>query len=71
MSQPRLSSGFKMQDNVTMVGNLRAVVKSQNSDNQYSVDLRTSECECPDFQFRGVKCKHIRAAEAKAGMYTK
>lgn len=71
MSQPRLESGFKMLDNVSMVGNLRAVVKSSNSDKLYSVDIRTGECECPDFSFRGVKCKHIRAAEAKAGMYMK
>ena len=30
------------------------------SGNVYDVDLDGGECACPDHQFRGVRCKHLR-----------
>jgi len=40
------------------------LVPSQNSNRKYKVILRKSwSCDCPDFKFRKVKCKHIYAVE--------
>jgi len=40
------------------------LVPSQNSNKKYRVILRKSwSCDCPDFKFRKVKCKHIYAVE--------
>jgi predicted nucleic acid-binding Zn finger protein len=30
----------------------------------YVVDLIAQTCTCPQFKFRGVRCKHIKAVEA-------
>jgi len=40
------------------------IVPSQTSKSTYRVNLmaRTATCTCPDFETRGVKCKHIHAA---------
>jgi hypothetical protein len=39
------------------------------SGNAYEVDLERGRCACPDHQFRGVRCKHLRrvAMEVTAG----
>jgi hypothetical protein len=39
------------------------------SGNAYEVDLDAGRCACPDHQFRGVRCKHLRrvAMEVTAG----
>lgn len=39
------------------------------SGNAYEVDLERGRCACPDHQFRGVRCKHLRrvAIEVTAG----
>lgn len=50
-----------MLDQITMVSANEAIVKSQNSDKQYKVNISLKTCECPDFIFRNVQCKHIRA----------
>ncbi|MCX8171516.1 MAG: SWIM zinc finger domain-containing protein [Candidatus Bathyarchaeota archaeon] len=34
-----------------------------NLEKFYVVDLREKSCTCPDFKFRGRKCKHIRFVE--------
>ena len=40
------------------------IVPSQTGSGHYSVGLNgTARCTCPDFDSRGVKCKHIWAAE--------
>ena len=40
------------------------IVPSQTGNGHYSVGLNgTARCSCPDFDSRGVKCKHIWAAE--------
>jgi hypothetical protein len=33
------------------------------SGDEYVVDTREPACTCPDFQYRDVKCKHIRRVE--------
>lgn len=41
------------------------VVPSQNGGRRYNVNLdgETPNCSCPDYEFRGEKCKHIFAVE--------
>jgi transposase len=42
----------------------RYVVRSQNANGQYYVDLNSARrCTCPDFELRQCKCKHIFAVE--------
>lgn len=38
-------------------------VPSQTGKACYFVDLAESKCSCPDFELRGVKCKHVHAVE--------
>lgn len=42
---------------------------STPSGHEYTVDLEEGRCTCPDHQFRGVRCKHLRrvAIEVTAG----
>ena len=35
------------------------------SGQKYVVDLKEKTCTCPDFRYRGRKCKHIKAVEEK------
>jgi hypothetical protein len=44
---------------VTQLGGGVYEVESQ-SGNTYSVDLPGGRCTCPDHNFRGVRCKHVR-----------
>lgn len=44
----------------------RYVVVSQ-SGAEYLVDLRAGTCSCPDYQYRGGRCKHIRRVEFATG----
>ena len=40
------------------------MVPAQSGPGHYSVRLNgTARCTCPDFDTRGVKCKHIKAVE--------
>lgn len=71
MNWSRIDSGMNIVDLVTIVGPTRGLVQSSSDKNKfYSVDLRTQECNCPDFNYRHVKCKHLRAVEAKIGVYS-
>lgn len=53
---------------VTVLGDGRYEVATA-SGNSYEVALDEGRCACPDHQFRGVRCKHIRrvALEVTAG----
>jgi hypothetical protein len=53
---------------VTATGSGRYEVAT-DSGNAYEVDLEAGRCACPDHQFRGVRCKHLRrvAMEVTAG----
>jgi len=48
-------------------------VKSQNGNGSYLVLKDDSEwrCKCPDFQYRGLKCKHIWACEISLALREK
>lgn len=37
------------------------------SGREYLVDARLGTCECPDHEYRGVRCKHIRRVEFATG----
>lgn len=37
------------------------------SGNSYTVELEEPACTCPDFEYRDVRCKHIRHVELRAG----
>jgi len=39
------------------------IVPSQTGKGKYTVDLDVPLCSCPDFELRGLKCKHIFAVE--------
>lgn len=41
------------------------IVPSQTGNGKYTVDIDEKEphCTCPDFELRGLKCKHIYAVE--------
>jgi len=44
------------------------LVKSQSGNGTYTVDLRGhGSCTCPDWTYRQVECKHIKAARALKG----
>lgn len=61
----REESGKLLQNNVKRIDDNNYEIKSNSSDNVYSI--LTTEigwvCSCPDHMFRGVKCKHIHAVE--------
>lgn len=64
----RYAKAFDLAEQVVFTTPIRAIVPSSHPEIVYHVDLRESTCECPDFTFRAVKCKHIRAAEIKSGV---
>src|SRR2546421_8083877 len=39
------------------------IVPSQTGKGKYEVDIEKPFCTCPDFELRGMKCKHIYAVE--------
>ncbi len=41
----------------------RYYVASQNGAGTYTVDVYAGICTCPDHEYRGSCCKHLRAAE--------
>lgn len=46
-------------------GDLYLVVSESGS--EYLVDIREGACECPDHEYRGRRCKHIRRVEFATG----
>lgn len=48
---------------VTITSKSTATVQSQSSDKIYHIN--GDECECPDYQFRGNYCKHLKARDLK------
>lgn len=66
----RLEKAKQLAPLVRPAGNGRYIVPSQSSTKEYEVDIISSTCSCPDYRKRGVKCKHILAAEIAAGMGT-
>jgi transposase-like protein len=69
LEQRREERGLQIVNNgknqINRVSENNYVVQSQNGNGSYLVVL-TEEgwiCECPDYKFRGLKCKHIWAIE--------
>ena len=55
----------QVESNVRRIDQNEYRVRSQSGDGEYEV-LQTEagwNCSCPDFQYRGVKCKHAFAVE--------
>lgn len=46
------------------------LVVSGTAGDEYLVDFREGRCECPDYQFRGARCKHIRRVAYETGAET-
>lgn len=64
----RLEKAQKLVPYVKPAGNGVYIVPSQSGSKEYKVDITAMACSCPDYSKRGVKCKHILAAEIVAGM---
>lgn len=59
MTEDRLRRALSEPMTLTQVGPDRYKVET-GKDREYEVDLRTMECDCPDFSMRDVdRCKHI------------
>ncbi len=60
-----LEIAHKKGNQVNRIDDCLYTVKSQSGSGEYAVCQVNGElvCECPDFQFRHVKCKHIFAVE--------
>lgn len=39
------------------------LVPSQSGNGQYQVDAQAQQCTCPDYETRGLSCKHMFAVE--------
>lgn len=63
----RLEKARRLAPLVRLAGNGKYIVPSQNSTREYKVDITAGTCSCPDYSKRGIKCKHILAAEMAAG----
>lgn len=65
-TQPRIMRGYSILakgEQPKPLGNDNYIVKSQSGNGNYIVALINGQwcCECPDFKFRNVECKHINA----------
>ena len=54
---------------VDLVGQQKAEVQSQSSDDSYTVDLQEQSCSCPDHVYRGTTCKHMARVAELVGMF--
>jgi len=73
---PREVKGFAIEalgNQIQRIDDRTYRVKSQNGNGSYLVLKGDSEwlCRCPDFQYRGLKCKHIWAVEISLALREK
>ncbi|MBP2251252.1 hypothetical protein J2754_001573 [Halarchaeum solikamskense] len=61
---PREERAREDVEAITRSGDLWLVMSA--SGEHYHVDLDEETCDCPDHEYRGAKCKHIRAVEQHA-----
>jgi len=63
--QERGEAIAKLPNQIQRIDESVYIVKSQSAHGEYRVTKAYGEwlCECPDYKFRGVKCKHIFAVE--------
>jgi hypothetical protein len=66
---PRFEKAFAISVNVVpTTQTTRAIPSSKDPRTIYYVNLLEKSCTCPDYQFRGVECKHIKACYIKDGV---
>lgn len=55
----------KLENQIKRLDSSTYIVRSQSNNGDYHVSKDTNEwrCECPDYVYRNVKCKHIYAVE--------
>lgn len=72
MESERMSRASGIEsDDVIVLGEKSAVVRSQSGDDRYNVDFAGEpSCECPDHIYREVTCKHLAAAADALGILT-
>jgi ribonuclease HI len=63
----RLARAAELASSVRSLGGSRFAVPSRLGRGEYEVDLAAGTCSCPDFAKRGLKCKHVLAAEMFSG----
>ena len=59
----REQKALDLVDDVTILNSHLAIVQSQSKKASYKVDYHSNTCECPDYKYRGVQCKHIQAVK--------
>lgn len=66
---PRYEEAFKLIEAgcVVLLKHGYSVVHSLDGKNMYHVNYLDETCECPDHQYRQVRCKHILASQIKSG----
>lgn len=65
MNIPRLEKGYQLTGEVMIVSDKMALVRSQSDPTKlYEVNFVNEDCNCPDNQYRHVKCKHLRGVES-------
>ena len=71
-SIPRYTKAFELvaAGNVVLLKHGYAVVHSMDGKNMYHVNYLDETCECPDHQFRQIRCAHILATLIKSGNMT-
>ena len=57
----RERKSLELVDGVNVLNSHIALVKSQSKKAHYTVDYILKTCECADYKYRGVTCKHIQA----------
>lgn len=64
-SIPRLEQAFKIieEKNIVLLARPFALVYGSDVTKPYHLNYVDETCECPDHQFRQIKCKHIWAAQ--------
>lgn len=64
----RLKKAYSLIGKIKQLDRSTYLVPSQKTEEEYIVDLYEGFCTCADHSLRGVKCKHILAAEIFAGI---
>lgn len=62
-SIPRLERAFTLLKRVQIKGNTAIVGSDRDYTKTYIVNIEDKTCTCADFEYRRLRCKHIRAVE--------
>lgn len=65
---PRFEKAFEIAPTVTVTTPVtRAIPSSRDPRKLYYVNMLEKTCTCPDYLYRQVECKHIKACYVKDG----